>query len=124
MNELHFAYRIKQHLNRGLQQLGSDKLDRLQAARTLALTAQKQPAAHPVLAAGGHFFRFHFDGVRPRHVLAGLMLALAVALYAHWHAEQLIAELADVDSALLSQDLPMEALLDQGFDKWLQDSRE
>jgi hypothetical protein len=124
MNELHFAYRVKQHLNRGLQQIDDDQLGRLKAAREQALAAQKQPAASPILAGSGHFFRFHLDGVRPRHVVAGLLLALIVALFVQWHADQLISELTDVDSALLSEDLPVEALLDNGFDKWLRDSPE
>jgi hypothetical protein len=124
MNELHFASRVRQHLNQGLQNLDDDKLARLKAARTSALAAQKQPATNPVFAVAGHFFRFHLEGTRARHILAALAVALAAALYAHWQADQLIADLSDVDSALLSEDVPVEALLDKDFSTWLKNSRQ
>lgn len=124
MNELHFAFRIKQHLNKGLQDIDDDNLGRLKAARELALAVQKQPSASPVMAVAGHFFRFHFEDLRTRHILTALIAALAIAFYAHWHAGQVIDELSSVDSALLSEDLPVEALLDKDFDKWLKSSRE
>lgn len=124
MNELHFAFRIKQHLNKGLQEIDDDKLGRLKAAREQALAVQKQPATNPVMAVAGHFFRFHFEDLRTRHILTALIAALAIAFYAHWRAGQVIDELSSVDSALLSEDLPVEALLDKDFDKWLKSSRE
>ena len=124
MNELHFASRVRQHLNQGLQDIDDDKLARLKAARAGALAVQKQPATNPVLAVAGHFFRFHFEGTRTRHILAALAVALAVALYAHWQADQLISDLSDVDSALLSEDLPVDALLDKDFSTWLKDSQQ
>lgn len=124
MNELHFAFRIRQQLNRGLQKVDDDKLARLKAAREKALAVQKQPAANPLMAAAGHFFRFHFESIRTRHILAALAAIFAIAFYAHWQAEQLIDDLSNVDSALLSEDLPVEALIDKDFDKWLKNSQE
>lgn len=123
MNELHFAFRVRQHLNRGLQDIDDDRLARLKAARERALAAQKQPAGNPALATAGHFFRFHLDGIGVRHAVAALLLVLALAFYAHWQADQLVAELSDVDSALLSDDVPIEALLDKDFNTWLKNSR-
>ncbi|MBI2306012.1 MAG: DUF3619 family protein [Rhodocyclales bacterium] len=124
MNELHFAYRLRQNLNRGLQEIDNDKLDRLRQARERALSAQKRPATHPVLAGAGHFFRFHAEGIRPRHLIAALLLALATGLFVQWHIDEQIAELSDLDSALLSDDMPVEALLDKDFDSWLKSSPE
>ena len=124
MNELHFAYRLRQHLNRGVQEIDGDKLARLRQARELALAVQKQPSAHPVLAGAGHFFRFHTEGFRPRHLIAALLLALASALVLQWHIDAQIAELSDLDSALLADDLPVEALIDKDFDSWLKSSQE
>lgn len=124
MNELHFAYRLRQQLNRGAQEIGDDKLERLRKARELALAAQKQPSSHPVLAGAGHFFRFHAEGLRPRHLIIALLLMLASALALQWHIDAQIAELSDLDSALLSDDLPVEALIDKDFDSWLKSSQE
>jgi len=123
VNELHFAFRIRQHLNQGLQQIDNDKIERLKAARERALSVQKQPAANPVVALAGHFFRFHLEGVQARHILMAVIAALAIGFYTHWQADELVAQLSDVDSALLSEDLPMDALLDQDFDKWLKSSQ-
>lgn len=124
MNELHFAFRVRQLLNRSLQQVDDDKLARLKAAREAALAVQKKPAPVPALAAAGHFIRFNFDNRGIRFSLAALALILAGALYVHWQADQLINELSDVDSALLADDMPVDALIDKDFDEWLKKSRE
>jgi hypothetical protein len=123
MNELHFAFRIRQHLNQSLQQIDADKIERLKEARLRALAVQKLPATNPVMAVAGHFFRFHFEGIQTRHVLLAVIAALAIGTYTHWQADELVAQLSDVDSALLSEDLPVEALLDQDFDQWLKSSQ-
>lgn len=122
MNELHFAYQIRQHLNRGLQQIDDNQLARLAKARETALAAQRKPARVPALAAAGHFLRFHTEQIAGRRLFLALTAALAMALYAHWHAEGLISELSDVDSALLADEMPVEALIDEDFESWLHDS--
>ncbi len=124
MNELHFAFRVRQHLNQNLQQIDDDKLARLKAAREAALAVQKAPAAVPVLASAGHYLRFNFDSRGVRFSLAAPTVVLAAALYVHWQGDRLIAELTDIDSALLSDDLPVEAPLDNDFNEWLKNSRE
>lgn len=122
MNELHFGYQVRQHLNRGLETIDEDKLKQLASARQRALSAQKHAAGAPVLAGAGFFFRFHTENLRPRHLLLVLVLILMTGLYASWQAETIVAELSDVDSALLADDVPVEALLDKGFESWLKDS--
>lgn len=124
MNELHFAYRLRQHLNRGLQEIDGEQADRLRQARERALAVQKQSSTHPVLAGAGYFFRFHMEGVRLRHLIAALLLALATGLVVQWHIDEQIAEMSELDSALLSDDMPVEALLDKDFDSWLKSSPE
>lgn len=124
MNELHFAFRVRQHLNQGLQQIDDDKLARLKAARESALASRKKPSSIPVLAAAGHFLRLNFDTRGVRFSLIALALVLCAALYVQWQTDQMIAELSEFDSALLSEDVPVEALLDEDFDEWLRKSRE
>ncbi|MCP5269277.1 MAG: DUF3619 family protein [Zoogloeaceae bacterium] len=123
MNELHFAFRIRQYLNRGLQQIDTSQLDRLAAARAEALSAQKKPATIPALAAAGYFLDRHLStpGLRPS--LAVLALLIAVALFIHWHSSELIDEMSAIDSALLADDVPVEALLDKDFQAWLKNSQ-
>lgn len=122
MNEQHFASRVRQQLNRGLQNIEPAALDRLKMAREAALSRQKAPATSPVLAGVGHFFQLHSENLRLRHLLMALALFLATALYANWQAEQIIADLEETDSALLAEDAPMEAFVDKGFATWQQDS--
>jgi hypothetical protein len=47
------------------------------------------------------------------------VLALGVAGVSYWSSMERAAEIEDVDSALLSDDLPINAYLDRGFDAWL-----
>lgn len=122
MNELHFAHRVRQQLNRGLHDIDDDKLKRLKAAREAALSHQKQPAAVPVLASAAHFIRVHFENVRARHLLAGLIIIAGLAAYAQWQADEIIADMADTDSALLADDMPVEALTSKEFHSWLKSS--
>ncbi|MEF8710636.1 MAG: DUF3619 family protein [Candidatus Accumulibacter propinquus] len=47
---------------------------------------------------------------------------LGIATYTYWYADQSITELEIIDSALLSDDLPIAAFTDRGFDAWLKSS--
>lgn len=124
MNDLHFTFRVKQRLNRGLHEIDEGTLVRLRTAREAALAAQKQPAAVPLLATAGHALRFQFEGRGVRLSLAALALVLAAALFAHWQSDRVLAELSEFDSTLLSDDVPVEALVDKGFEQWLQKPRQ
>jgi hypothetical protein len=124
MNDIHFTFRVKQHLNRGLHEIDEDTLERLRSAREAALAIQKQSAALPLLATAGHALRFHFEGRGLRLSLAAVALVLAAALFANWQSDRILAELSEFDSTLLSDDVPLEALVDKGFEQWLQKPRQ
>ncbi len=119
MNEQHFAYKVRQHLNRGLHDLRPETLDRLAAARNAALAHQKQPVTNPILATAGSIFSFRFDSLRFSQLLAALAL-LACALYStYWIADRNVQEMGAIDSAILSDELPIGAFTDKGFAAWL-----
>lgn len=122
MNELHFGSRVRTLLDRRLTDIDAGQLDRLRQARERALAVQKQPAPQPALAAAGRFARLHVGSPRSRLLLAAGALLAATWLVAYWHADGLIDELSEVDTALLADDVPVEALLDAGFESWLGDS--
>lgn len=122
MNELHFAYKIRQHLNHGLRELPAGTLDRLQNARQLALARQRVSVHQSVLAGAGSFVQQHLDNLHVKQVFLGLVVALAMATYTYWYADQSVTELEAIDSALLSDDLPIAAFTDRGFDAWLKSS--
>jgi predicted signal transduction protein with EAL and GGDEF domain len=122
MNEQHFAYKLRQHLNRGLHEIRPDTLDRLAAARQAALARQKQAVTHPVLAAAGNLFPFHsfrFNDLWFNQTLAAIALILCALYSTFWVTNQRAQELGNIDSAILSDELPIGAFTDKGFAAWL-----
>lgn len=119
MNELEFGQRIRQQLNSGLQDIHPATAHRLRTARERALACQKVAVHQSALVAVGTFIQHRFDNLRLTQVLAAFALLLGVALSTAWVADQRVAELGDIDSALLSNDLPVAAFTDRGFDAWL-----
>ena len=122
MNEQHLAYKIRQHLNRGLHELRPETADRLAAARQSALARQKQAVSQSVLVSAGSFAQHHFDNLRVKQALAALALLIGVVFSAFWVADQRVAEIGAIDSALLADELPISAFTDKGFDAWLNDA--
>ena len=122
MNEQHFAYRVRQHLNRGLHELRPETVDRLAVARQSALAHQKLNVSQSILATAGSFVQHHVENLHLKQVLAGVALLLCVVFSAFWMADQRVSELGDIDSALLADDLPIGAFTDKGFDAWLKRS--
>ncbi|EMH3336676.1 TPA: DUF3619 family protein, partial [Burkholderia multivorans] len=109
--------------------------ERLAAARRAALARKKPEAATaPVFvpafagAAGAHA---PVRANRPqasfaRRLLRAWPLALLLAGLvgiAYWEDMQRTAELADIDAAMLSDDLPLNAYLDHGFNAYLSHAR-
>lgn len=119
MNEQVFGSRVRQHLNSGLQDLPLEVTHRLASARELAMARQKIVVGETSLAGVGHTAFHLFDHLNAKQVLAALALALSLAFYTYWDAERSVAELEAIDSALLSDDLPITAFTDKGFDAWL-----
>jgi hypothetical protein len=123
MNEQQITYRIKQLLNRGLD-LDAGKLARLKAAREAALARQRIESRVPVLAwadnligkSGGP------SALIPRVLLPMAVVILCLIAVNQWRDSQLAAEIEEIDTAVLTSDLPIDAYLDKGFDAWLKRS--
>lgn len=120
MNELQFANKVRHVLNQGTR-LDVATAERLRAARERALAAQRQPENELVPAWAGPGFgrieglvRFSLQVVLP----LVLVVASATALYG-WQQSQRQAEVEELDAELLTDDLPIDALLDRGFEAWL-----
>jgi hypothetical protein len=63
-----------------------------------------------------------FDGWRSlstRVLLPLAVLAIAVSGIYTWQEKRRVAELVEIDSQLLTDDLPIDAYLDRGFQNWL-----
>ncbi|MBN8453543.1 DUF3619 family protein [Accumulibacter sp.] len=122
VKEQHFAYKLRQHLNRGLHELPNETRLRLEDGRRRALARQKVAVRHSVFAGVAGFLLQQADNLRLRQVGLALLVALGIGTYTFWHAEQSIAELEVIDSALLSDELPVAAFTDKGFAAWLTSS--
>lgn len=122
MNEERYGNRIRQALNHGIKDISPASARRLEAARHQALSRQKQAAPELVLAGNTrNFNHFGLDTPYARQFLAIMALLVGMWISFYWHSVQYITELEEVDSALLSDDLPPEAFLDNDLFEWLQD---
>lgn len=122
MNEQHeqqFGNKVRHLLNQGLE-LDPAKGDRLRAAREQAL-ARQRPEPVPALRWADNVLG-SFDGWRglsTRVLLPLAVLVLAVSGIYTWQDKRRVAELVEIDSQLLTDDLPIDAYLDRGFQNWL-----
>ncbi|OFZ85968.1 MAG: hypothetical protein A2W21_10050 [Betaproteobacteria bacterium RBG_16_66_20] len=123
MNEIKFANKIRQALNEGAR-VDTRIAERLRAARERAI-AHRKPEREPALAwarstAAGVIGGFGgFGGFSVRLLLpAALLVAGLVAIYS-WQREQSAVDIEELDAQLLTDDLPIDAYLDRGFEAWL-----
>ncbi|MBL8428310.1 MAG: DUF3619 family protein [Dechloromonas sp.] len=122
MNEERYAHRIRQTLNFGLKDIPPAASRRLEAARHLALARQKQPEPQLAAATAGILsLRTSAYAPHAKQFLAIVALLVGMWISFYWHSVQYITELEDVDSALLTDDLPPDAFLDSDFFEWLKD---
>lgn len=126
LNEARFARNVCGALNRGAAGMTEKTTARLHAARQAALARQAEPAPVMSLAGVGHgigdFGHFVADSLH--HHYRGILAVLALLVGAMgaqvWQNAQQAVELAEIDSALLSDDVPPGAYTDQGFLEWLE----
>lgn len=121
-----FAKKVTRHLDHGTASLKQGTAYRLQLARQQAL-ARLEPStermAVPELAMAGAR-RAPAGGNRGFRLSAtlglGVLVVAAVGIGFHqWQAQQLIRDIAETDTAILTSDLPIDAYLDRGFQNWL-----
>jgi len=120
MNEQQVAHRVKQHLNQGLD-LDPDKLARLKEARERALARLPLESRMALWASADNVLgrSVSSSSLIPRLLLPIAVLILGLVAINHWRDSQLAAEIVEIDAAVLTGDLPLDAYLDKGFDAWL-----
>jgi hypothetical protein len=127
-DDLNFAYKVRHALNEKLIDLQPSATQRLASARKMALARKKPhaPALVAQLAVAGAAVRafpgpFSWLG---RVGVALPLLALALGLIGIYQFEQQqhIAEVAELDVAVMSDELPLSAYLDHGFNAYLKQS--
>jgi hypothetical protein len=120
MNERQFGNKVRQVLNRGLAQVQPAAAERLRAAREQALARQRAELSPAMAWADNVLGRVGgWPGIAWRILLPAALLASGVATVQYWQQNQRMAEIEELDAQLLTDDLPIDAYLDRGFQNWL-----
>lgn len=125
--EARLALRIAARLSEGADAIGPDISERLRFAREQALERARAarvvaaPVAAPAVSAVGRHVAAFGGGwwVRAASLLPLAVLAAGLFLIEHLHTEAQIATAAEIDAALLADDLPPGAYTDAGFAEFL-----
>ena len=124
--EQELARKLVQRLDDGVDRLAPDVRERLATARRAALSQYREQSA-PVLglswagqAAGKLGAHRLYEG---RNLVAVAAFMLALGGIAWWQVtNNPVNDIADIDTSLLTDELPVNAYLDKGFDSWLKRS--
>jgi len=121
MNETHemqFGNKVRHLLNQGTH-LKPEVSRRLAEARERALARQRPEPAPALVWADNLTGRLGWGSLALRILLPlALLVAAGAAIYT-WQQNQRAAELEEIDSLLLTDDLPIDAYLDRNFQNWL-----
>ena len=117
--EKQFGHRIRHILNQGTHEVKPAVAQRLAAARQRAL---ERHSAEPALVWADNVtgsMGTGWTGLALRVLVPlAMLLACAGAVYT-WQQNQRAAEVEEIDALLLTDDLPIDAYLDRGFQNWL-----
>ena len=128
-DDLNFAYKVRHALNDNLDNLPAATTERLAAARRLAVSRKKANASplrafhHAIAGNASSLFSFEWLGRMGVAVPLMVMVAGLAGIY-QYQEEQRIAEVAELDAGVLSDELPLTAYLDQGFNAYVDERTE
>ncbi len=118
-----FGQAVALRLSGGADDLPYEARERLRAARVRALAARKKPEVAPIVVGRGASAtlalgeRTWFN--RIASVLPLVVLAAGLVMIHTIQTDRRASELAEVDAALLTDDLPPAAYADPGFAQYL-----
>lgn len=126
-NQLNFAYKVRHALNENLDNLPSSTTERLASARKMALSAKKTGAPKRRLAiqekfAGslGNYFNEPFSLIARLGMIApAIVLVTGLTVIYQFEKQQRISDIAEIDALVLSDELPLSAYVDHGFNAYL-----
>ena len=128
MNEENFAYKVRHALNETLEEMPEHIVRRLEHARSVAVSRKKKsvPLYLNVFQRVFASASGTFSGKTSWMGKAGLglpILVLVAGMAGIFHHEQQrqIREIADIDIAVLSDELPPSAYADSGFRAYVVD---
>jgi hypothetical protein len=114
-----FAKKVIRHLESAATQVDNANLHRLRQSRERAMNAYREPQRILGLITVGAPFIQAFDRVRERPLAWLAPLALLIGLGWYGLANDNSAELGELDAAILSSDVPLNALVDRDFNNLL-----
>jgi hypothetical protein len=119
-SEHELARKLVRYLDEGLDRIEPRVRERLAAARMDALAHYR---AQPTLGLAGSTSVVAWITGHARLTLAAAALVIATAGVVYWqNSRQSSNGLAELDAYLLTDELPINAYLDKGFDSWLKRS--
>ena len=132
-DDIDLAYKIRHALNENLDALPASTTERLAAARARALSRKKPEAASLAASAAkpGKRPLFELDALLAalfggpalaRIAVAAPILALAIGMGGvyQYEQQQRLAAMAEIDAAVLADELPLTAYLDHGFNAYVE----
>ena len=114
MNEM----QLRQLLNQGIT-LKPEVAERLRRARELALERQRPEPAPVVAWADNVVGDVGWGGLALRVLLPLALLVASGATLYNWQQNRVAQEVEEIDALLLTDELPIDAYLDRGFQTWL-----
>lgn len=124
--EIDFAYKVRRAMTESTENIPAATLERLASARQMALSRQKQPSSAAMLAMGGVLAGGHGANISQKSWIKKMwialpLLVLVIGLYMIYEnaQEQQVNDLAEIDAAVLVDELPPDAYLDDGFNAYL-----
>ena len=118
-----FGRAVARRLSAGTDEMSYEARERLRAARVRALAARKQEEVAPVTVGRGGAATLGFGERswfnRIASVLPLVILAAGLVFLHTFQTERRASELAEVDAALLTDDLPPAAYADPGVVQYL-----
>ena len=126
-SDINFAYKVRHALNEQMDNIPSETISKLAAARQLAMSKKKAdvPArilvsAHVLAGSAGGFFSQPLSWLTrlgvAAPILAGIVMFSGLYQYEQQHQTK---DLATIDAAVLADEVPPSAYLDGGFNAYL-----
>jgi hypothetical protein len=118
-SEQELAQKLVRYLDDGLDRIEPRVRERLAAARMNALANYR---AQPALGLAGSGNVMTWITGHARLTFAAAALVVATAGFVYWQSARQSNGIAELDAYLLTDELPINAYLDKGFDSWLKRS--
>lgn len=125
--QINFAYKVRHALNQNLDNLPISTTERLASARKTALSRKKEDMPLRAFArqnsVAGQVSSF-FSGPLPwmskiSFVIPAIVLITGLIGIYQFEKQQRITDIAELDALVLSDELPLSAYLDHGFNAYL-----